>query len=93
MGISNNIHHIKPAHLSLKGFKKLNRSKNTAFNMELLIRGTTIDIIPPLLVPDILSYINDDIAAVLQEVTEMGMCNKWLRKKPYQNPLIPMNKP
>ncbi|MBG6242935.1 MAG: hypothetical protein EKE20_14430 [Candidatus Symbiopectobacterium sp. Dall1.0] len=81
MGTPNNIHHIKPAHLSLEGFKKLNRSKKTAFNMELLIRVMTADIIPPSLVPDILSYINDDIDAVLQEVTEMGMCNKWLRKE------------
>ncbi|MCJ5550465.1 derepression protein [Klebsiella quasipneumoniae] len=81
MKTNNCIHNVNPSHLSIEGYHKLNRAKNVAFQMHLHIRQCEVNAMPLLWIPDIFSYISQDVTDVLQEVKSMGICNDFLNKK------------
>ena len=64
-------------HLSLECFHKLNRARNVSFQMHLQIRQCEINGLPLLWIPDIFSYISEDISAVLEEAKALGLCDKF----------------
>ncbi|EGG4119629.1 Derepression protein [Salmonella enterica] len=64
-------------HLSIESFHKLNRARNVSFCMHLHIRRCEADIEPLLWVPDIFSYISEDISAVLEEAKALGLCDNF----------------
>lgn len=78
MKTNNCIHNVNPSHLSIEGYHKLNRAKNVAFQMHLHIRQCEVNAMPLLWIPDIFSYISQDVSDVLQEVKSMGICDKYL---------------
>lgn len=78
MKTSNHIQNINPSHLSIESYHKLNRAKNVAFQMHLHIRQCEANAMPLLWIPDILSYISEDVSDVLQEVKEMGICHDFM---------------
>ncbi|WP_115656656.1 derepression protein [Klebsiella variicola] len=78
MKTNNRIHNVNPSHLSIESYHKLNRAKNVAFQMHLHIRECETNAMPLLWIPDIFSYISEDISDVLQEVKGMGICNSFL---------------
>lgn len=45
------------------------------------IRRCEVNAAPLLWIPDIFSYISQDVSDVLQEVKSMGICNDFLDKK------------
>lgn len=59
-------------HLSVECFHKLNRARNVSFQMHLQIRQCEVNGLPLLWVPDIFSYISEDISAVLEEVKNLA---------------------
>lgn len=65
----------KSQHLSVESFHKLNRAANVAFQMHLQLRTGPANIAPLLLVPDVFSYLSEDIRAVLAEVKALGLCD------------------
>lgn len=81
MKTNNHIHNINPSHLSIESYHKLNRASNVAFQMHLHIRRCEVNAAPLLWIPDIFSYISQDVSDVLQEVKSMGICNDFLDKK------------
>ena len=81
MKTSNHIHNVNPSHLSVESYQKLNRASNVAFQMHLHIRQCEVNAMPLLWVPDIFSYISEDISDVLQEVKDMGICKNFLNNK------------
>ncbi|EER5658907.1 TPA: Derepression protein [Escherichia coli] len=64
-------------YLSLECFHKLNRARNVSFQMHLQIRQCEINGLPLLWIPDIFSYISEDISAVLEEAKVLGLCDKF----------------
>lgn len=64
-------------HLSVECFHKLNRARNVPFQMHLQIRQCEINGLPLLWVPDIFSYISEDISAVLEEAKALGLCDNF----------------
>ncbi|EOE8036581.1 Derepression protein [Salmonella enterica] len=64
-------------HLSVECFHKLNRARNVSFQMHLQIRQCGINGLPLLWVPDIFSYISEDISAVLEEAKALGLCDNF----------------
>ncbi|EBS1326046.1 Derepression protein [Salmonella enterica subsp. enterica serovar Muenchen] len=72
-------------HLSPESYHKLNRARNVAFQMHLHIRGCDLNAMPLLWLPDIFSYISDDMTAVLQEVKRLGICDKYLESAAPEN--------
>ncbi|XGI79540.1 Derepression protein [Enterobacter hormaechei] len=78
MKTSNHIQNINPSHLSIESYHKLNRAKNVAFQMHLHIRQCEANAMPLLWIPDILSYISEDVSDVLQEVKDMGICHSFM---------------
>ncbi|MEL5512367.1 Derepression protein [Serratia bockelmannii] len=65
-------------HLSSESYHKLNRARNVAFHMHLHLRDPEHNSMCFLWVPDIFSYINEDISSVLQEVKRLGICDNFL---------------
>ncbi|EHF8252285.1 Derepression protein [Citrobacter freundii] len=78
MTTSNHIQNVNPSHLSIENYHKLNRARNVAFQMHLHIRQCEANAMPLLWIPDIFSYISEDISSVLQEVKRLGICDKYL---------------
>lgn len=76
--------HSEKAHLSIESYHKLNRAKNVAFHMHLHIRQCDVNVVPLLWIPDIFSYVSDDISDVLQEVKDMGICRNFLKPVPHE---------
>ncbi|EAA7390512.1 Derepression protein [Salmonella enterica subsp. enterica] len=64
-------------HLSVECFHKLNRARNVSFQMHLQIRQCEVNALPLLWVPDIFSYISEDISAVLEEAKALGLCDNF----------------
>ncbi|ECC1659802.1 Derepression protein [Salmonella enterica subsp. salamae] len=64
-------------HLSIESFHKLNRARNVSFQMHLQIRQCEVNALPLLWVPDIFSYISEDISAVLEEAKALGLCDNF----------------
>lgn len=81
MKTNNHIQKINPSHLSIESYHKLNRASNVAFHMHLHIRRCEANAMPLLWIPDIFSYISEDISDVLQEVKDMGICRNFLNNK------------
>lgn len=74
-----NKHRKHNAHLSVEGFHKLNRARNVSFWMHLSLRNQEVNSTPLMWVPDIFSYIHDDISSVLEEAKTMGVCDKFIK--------------
>lgn len=81
MKTKNHIQNINPSHLSIESYHKLKRASNVAFHMHLHIRRCEANAMPLLWIPDIFSYISEDISDVLQEVKDMGICRNFLNNK------------
>ncbi|MCX8967140.1 Derepression protein [Erwinia psidii] len=78
MKTNNHIQNVSPSHLSIESYHKLNRASNVAFHMHLHIRRCEMNAAPLLWVPHLFSYIHDDIADVLEELKNKGLCDEWL---------------
>lgn len=78
MKTSNHIQNVNPSHLSIESYHKLNRARDVASQMHLHIRQCEANAVPLLCIPDIFSYISEDVSDVLEEVKEMGICNNFL---------------
>ncbi|MEI7408119.1 Derepression protein [Pectobacterium aroidearum] len=66
--------------LSIESYHKMNRAKNVAFGLHLHVRKLEVNAEPLLWLPDIFSYLHDDIDAVLNELKGKGLCNEWLKQ-------------
>lgn len=77
MKTNKHIQSVNPSHLSIESYHKLNRARDVASQMHLHTRQCEAHSMP-LWVPDIFSYISEDISDVLQEVKDMGICNNFL---------------
>ena len=76
-----NKHSKNNAHMSVESYHKMNRAKNVSFWMHLHLREQEANAAPLMWVPDIFSYIHDDISAVLEEAKRMGICDKFIKGK------------
>ncbi|EMG7889500.1 hypothetical protein V5L74_003272 [Enterobacter hormaechei] len=67
--------------ISIDGYRKIHRAQNVSFNMHLLIRRQEVDAMPLLWIPDVFSYIADDIRDISEELKARGLYDEWLRKE------------
>ena len=58
--------------VSAEAYKKLNRAKNVSFYMHLQIRQLESNGMPLMWIPDIFSYISEDMRDVMKELRERG---------------------
>ncbi|WP_392586910.1 hypothetical protein [Serratia ureilytica] len=72
---------MKKKNISLEGYRKINRAKNVSFNMHLLIRRQDVNAAPLLWIPDIFSYIADDISDISEELKAQGLYDQWLQQE------------
>lgn len=68
-------------HLSSESYQKLNRARNVAFHMHLLIRHLDGNVAPLLRIPDIFSYIAGDISDISEELKAKGLFDPWLQQE------------
>ncbi|EAS8688609.1 Derepression protein [Salmonella enterica] len=66
--------------VSIDCFRKLHRTLEIASLIEIDLLKRSFGEMQPLYIPRIFSYIYDDIADVLEELKEMGLCDDWLRQ-------------
>lgn len=72
---------MKNKNISIDGYRKINRARNVSFNMHLLIRRQELNASPLLWIPDIFSYIADDISDISEELKAQGLYDQWLQKE------------
>lgn len=72
---------MKSKNISIDGYRKINRAKNVSFNMHLLIRRQEVNASPLLWIPDIFSYIADDISDISEELKAQGLYDPWLKQE------------
>ncbi|EBK8419078.1 Derepression protein [Salmonella enterica] len=65
--------------ISIECYHKLNRSSAVAQYFHLDMYKQELNGTHQLYIPHILSYIHEDIAAVLKELKEKGFCDDWLQ--------------
>lgn len=75
---------MEKQHISIDGYRKIHRAKNVSFNMRLLIISQDADAVPLLLIPDIFSYIADDISDIKEELKAQGLLDHWLQQEKEQ---------
>ncbi|MGF2865656.1 hypothetical protein [Salmonella enterica] len=61
--------------------RKIQRAQDTADYTELYLRKISVDI-TPLFVPNVLSYIADDIKAIDKELISLGLFDEAMGKRP-----------
>ena len=66
------------AHLSLEAYHKLNRSRSVSQFISGDLLHREISGLHQLYIPHILSYLNEDIGFVLDELKEKGLCADFL---------------
>ncbi|EAQ4298449.1 Derepression protein [Salmonella enterica] len=67
--------------ISIECYHKLNRSSAVAQYFHLDMYKQELNGTHQLYIPHILSYIHEDIAAVLKELKEKGFCDDWLQQE------------
>ncbi|EEA7994183.1 Derepression protein [Salmonella enterica subsp. enterica] len=67
--------------ISIDGYRKIHRAQNVSFNMHLLIRRQEVNAAPLLWIPDIFSYIADDLSDISEELKAQGLYDEWLRQE------------
>ncbi|EDR3804804.1 Derepression protein [Salmonella enterica] len=72
---------MKNKTISIDGYRKIHRAKNVSFNMHLLIRRHELDAMSPLWIPDIFSYIADDLSDISEELKAQGLYDEWLQRE------------
>lgn len=72
---------MKSKNISIDGYRKIHRAKNVSFNMHLLIRRQEVNAAPLLWIPDIFSYIADDISDISEELKAQGLYDQWLQQE------------
>ncbi|MGQ5912422.1 hypothetical protein ACUNH5_25420 [Serratia sp. IR-2025] len=72
---------MKSTNISIDGYRKIHRVKNVSFNMHLLIRHQEANAAPLLWIPDIFSYIADDISDISEELKAKGLFDQWLQQE------------
>ncbi|EEJ8448076.1 hypothetical protein GVB59_002875 [Salmonella enterica] len=77
----NEVNNMENKNISIDGYRKINRAKNVSFNMHLLIRCQEANAAPLLWIPDIFSYIADDLSDISEELKEQGLYDPWLRQE------------
>lgn len=77
---SNEVESMKNKNISIEGYRKIHRAQNVSFNMHLLIRRQEINAAPLLWIPDIFSYIADDISDISKELKAQGLFDQWLQQ-------------
>lgn len=75
------INNMKSKHISIDCYRKIHRAENVSFNMHLLIRRQEANVAPLLWIPDIFSYIADDISDISEELKAQGLYDEWLRQE------------
>jgi hypothetical protein len=63
--------------LSLEAYRKLNRSQELAYFLGADLRKKEIDGLTPFYLPHLLSYLDEDLCFVLDELKEKGMCGSY----------------
>lgn len=67
--------------ISIDGYRKIHRAQNVSFNMHLLIRRQEANAQPLLWIPDIFSYIADDLSDISEELKAQGLYDEFLRQE------------
>ncbi|EBK2972097.1 hypothetical protein CA048_04790 [Salmonella enterica] len=76
------VNKMKNNRLSVKTYQKLNRTKNVSFFMHLQTRQLNADAMPLMWIPDIFSYISDDMADIINDLRENGNLSDFEQTKP-----------
>lgn len=82
IAMSNNIAVAQKTHLSIESYHKLNRSETVTQFLSIDLRKCEINGPSQYYMPSLLSYINEDIEYVLNELKEMGLCEDFITKNP-----------
>ncbi|EEH4703264.1 hypothetical protein HV319_18430 [Citrobacter freundii] len=77
----NKVNSMKNKTISIDGYRKIHRAKNVSFNMNLLIRRQEANAMPLLWIPDIFSYIADDLSDISEELKAQGLYDEFLRQE------------
>lgn len=78
---ANEVESMKNKNISIDGYRKIHRAQNVSFNMHLLIRRQEVNASPLLWIPDIFSYIADDISDIKEELKAQGLFDNWLKQE------------
>lgn len=70
------------AHLSIEAYHKLNRSQSVAQFISGDLMQRELNGLHQLYIPHILSYLNEDIGFVLDELKQKGLCADFLPHSP-----------
>ncbi|EAT1307761.1 Derepression protein [Salmonella enterica] len=66
--------------ISIESYQKLNRSSAVAGFISSDLNHRPLNGMHQLYIPFLFSYIHEDIASVLEELKEKGLCDDWLNQ-------------
>ncbi|TKV12113.1 Derepression protein [Citrobacter sp. TBCS-14] len=72
---------MNKSQISIECYHKLNRSSAVAQYFHLNLHRQELNGMHQLYIPHIFSYIHEDIAAVLKELKDKGLCDDWLNQR------------
>ncbi|HGJ5857241.1 Derepression protein [Arsenophonus nasoniae] len=71
--------------MSIESYHKLNRAKNVSFHIHLHVRAHGLDYQPMPFLPDIFSYLSEDVSYVLEEVKDLGLVDHFENQSAEEN--------